>query len=216
MNLKHDSTFPAPLSIEGFRANVTSFFEVNTPLVFDIEFANVSLVTLVQHADARASLDAADQLMRDGRREDALGKIAIAFLQLVLDFQSRASQAFGASPFDFHKPLRYEAKLQGPVPFLPPPDLSTAPLAGLAEDLTASVQQMQTAVTVLSLGLDYRRFARFEYLTPFVWQAPDTHEYVISRTHDRRAPTPEDCRFCFEFVIECALRFQEFDIETVK
>jgi hypothetical protein len=166
----------------------------------------------VHCAEAKASLEEAQRLMSAANSEEAIGKIALAFQQLMDDYHNRAAQVFGQSPLDFHKPLRYESKWKGPP--LPPPSLSDFPLLGLALDLTASVQQLQTAVTVMSLGLDFRRFARFVSLTPQAWKDPLTEEYKVTHRNTGYKLVPEDCRFCYDFVIESALRLQEFDFDV--
>jgi hypothetical protein len=43
----------------------------------------------------------------------------------------------------------------------------------------------------------------------------DTGElWTIEETVRATPPTAEDCRFCFDFVIDSALRLQEFDFDT--
>lgn len=75
---------------------------------------------------------------------------------------------------------------------------------------------MQTAMSVLSLDLNFRRFARFENLTPLAWKDPDTQEYIAAPNNTGYKPTFEDCQFCFDFVIESALKLQEFDFRAFR
>ncbi len=49
VDLKHIGILPSKLVIEALRANTTSFFEENTPLVFGIEFGKISMTYLIQN-----------------------------------------------------------------------------------------------------------------------------------------------------------------------
>lgn len=212
-SLKHTGIRPGSSEVEAARANVAGFFQENTPLAFDgLAFAGISMAQLVEYDAAKAQLEEAQRLMSEGSNGEAIEKIAIAFQQLLDDYHSRAARVFGKSSLDFHKQMRFESKFQGPP--LPSSGTTDPRLLGLVSDLTDSVRQLQVAVTVLGLGLDYRRFAKYESLTPLVWTDPQTEEYVTSPGYAGDEVTAEDCRFCFDFVIESALRLQEFDFDT--
>lgn len=89
--LKHEGRFPSSLDIEGYRASTTNFFKENTLPVFSIDFSGITLTSLVTCADARVSLETVEQLMRDSKFEASVSKTAIAFLQLINDYQNRAA-----------------------------------------------------------------------------------------------------------------------------
>ncbi|MCX5996822.1 MAG: hypothetical protein NTV42_04220, partial [Chloroflexi bacterium] len=63
---------------------------------------------------------------------------------------------------------------------------------------------------ILSLGIDYRRYTRFKLLTPQI-------DYFINGSHrayrfSKEKPTgKEDAQFCIDFVVESAIKLQEFD-----
>ena len=70
---------------------------------------------------------------------------------------------------------------------------------------------MQRAMRVLAMGLDYRRYARFELLVPLIFRS-------INGDRDVR-PIPglqlgdEEYQFCKQFVIETALHLAELDFD---
>jgi hypothetical protein len=110
VNLKHDGTFPSPLSIEGFRGSITGFFEVNTPIVFGVEFGDISMVGLVAFEDTRNSLDESSRLAAESSYVEAIDKTALAFAQLLSGYETRATgQAFSPrySPFNFGDSMQY-------------------------------------------------------------------------------------------------------------
>ena len=64
---------------------------------------------------------------------------------------------------------------------------------------------------VICLGIDYRRYVKFQLLTPKVKKSDGTHEICRRKEVSRVAPTMEDVQFCINFVIESAITLQKFD-----
>jgi len=227
VSLKHHGTLPATQSIEEFRASVTNFFEENTPLVFGLEFGSISMANLVKCAEARSSLEEANRLIQEGKTNDAMDKIALAFAQLVGDYEERGRTRYGHSPFNFGESLTFEsAFLMG---------IDDRNLGKFVDKVKDSIEALRTAVKSLSLGLDYRRHVKFRRLTPHVIRfiGGDRYEVVnIGRNEvlslsigdhqevvklGRSEPLSiEECRFCYDFVIESAIRLQEFEIGIEK
>jgi len=209
VDFKHYGILPSRLEIESFRASATSFFEANTPLIFGVEFRSASLLELVQCKEARKSLEEADVMISEGKIEDSLDKIAVAFNQLVDDYEDRKRTQFGRSPFFFGESLA----------FLGTSFRQFRDLEEMADKISNTIQDIQDALKLLSLGLDYRRYAKFRLLTPRVVKIHGSilangDPYNVMRLHREMAPSLEDCRFCYDFVVESALRLQEFDFDV--
>jgi hypothetical protein len=203
--LKHHGTLPSKLDIEAFRASTTNFFEENTPLVFGIEFSSISMVNLVKCAEARSSLEEASKSIEEGMAEDALDKIAIAFAQLIDDYENRKRTRFGRSPFFFGESLTFESSfIMG---------IRDHKFAGFVDKVRDSLEAMQSAMKILSLGLDYRRYVKFRLLTPHLIKVP-YGDYHISRGRQDEPRSIEECHFCYDFVIESAIHLQDFDFEV--
>ena len=66
---------------------------------------------------------------------------------------------------------------------------------------------MQTTIKIISFGFDYRKFSKFQSLTPTVVLTGDR----VHVSEPSSQATLEDCRFCLDYVIECAIRLQDFD-----
>jgi hypothetical protein len=77
--------------------------------------------------------------------------------------------------------------------------------------LTDAAQEVQNALRVIAVGLDYRRYARFDMLVPVVFRTADGERHV------RSAPGlqigDEEFQFCKLFVIESALHLAELDFD---
>lgn len=205
--LKHHGTSPSKLDIEAFRASATNFFEENTPPIFGIKFSEISLIELVQCEETKNNLKESEQLLEENKIEDSLDKVALAFTQLIDDYESRKRGHFGRSPFFFGESLTFLGSFHMGI------DRSQErKLADFVDKIKKSVEALQVAVKILSLGVDYRRYVKFRLLTPHIDRAL-AGNYLISRVNwgEKGVPSVKDVQFCIDFVIESAVILQEFD-----
>jgi hypothetical protein len=86
-----------------------------------------------------------------------------------------------------------------------------SPRQGAFEDkLVQSIVSLGNAVKMLSLGLDYRRYARFQQLTPPIDALPGKPGPRIHLDEtDNWPPSQGDCQFCLEFAVDSALELQD-------
>jgi hypothetical protein len=231
VQLKHNGTMPSKLALESFRSSVTSFFEDSTPLVFGIGFDSISMINLVSHAAARANLERAKQLMDAGNVPEALREIAIAFERLLKDYRERTGIGFRElrTPFSYHIPTsKLGAQMSTDTLKHQLKGVKTDKLRKILvsvmvalSDVLKSVTELQRALNVMTLGLDYRRYARFHQATPH--NVAIMEQYVrpgISKENvfpgtwvpqgREETVTLDDCIFCMDYVIECAIKLQEF------
>ncbi len=165
MPLKHD--------IEGSRTSTLTFFKENTPEVFGIHFETISPVNMIICVEARNNLEEADSLLQNGGNlEDALDKIAIAFTQMLDDYENRKRAIFGRSPFLIGGPLTFESSfILG---------IKDSKMASFIDEIRDTIESMQKSMKALSLGLDYKRYIKFQLLIPDVWEVADG-KYIVSR-----------------------------------
>lgn len=206
-NLKHAGTLPSSLDIEAFRASVSNFFEENTPTVFDLAFGSISLASLVKCAEARSSLEEASNLIQEGKLEEALDKIAIAFAQLISEYEKRNRAQLGHSPFLFGESFSWRDTF-----FKQTCNYS---LQQFADKVGKSIESIQGGMKILSLGLDYRRFVKFKLLTPHV-NLFINGGYEVVRLRENQPSSIHECQFAHDFVVESALHLQGVDIATEK
>jgi len=200
VSLKHHGTMPSKLDIEAFRASVTSFFAENTPQVFGVYFEAISMVELVQCDEARESLKQAKNLQEQGNLEEAFDKTAIAFAQLIDDYENRNRSRFGLSPCFFGEAFN----------FMDFPDADRR----FDDWVTTSIGYLQNALKIISLGIDYRKYSKFGQLTPTIHKIMNGR-WDITRFAPSTSPpmSSENFKFCYDFVIESAIHLQEFDFE---
>ncbi len=203
-SLKHHWTLPSGLDLEGFRVAGTNFFAENAPVVFGIEFDSVSMVTLVRCVNARGTLEEANRLLREGKVSDAACMVAKAFDQIMEDYEKRNKLAVWDAPLSFVKSFSFTRSSDMDLPD------SQRRLADFVEKVIDSFQSVEDVLRVLALGLDYRRYAKFRMLAPRVKRTKGG-KYYFSGTTLSTEIDAEECRYCFDFVIESALRLQDFE-----
>ncbi|KAA6327669.1 hypothetical protein EZS27_023362 [termite gut metagenome] len=84
MTLKHNGVLPSMLDIEISRVNVTEFFEENTPVFFNIQFSETSLVSIVKFEIVRSYLNDALKEIDNKNFADSIQYSHIIFKELFL------------------------------------------------------------------------------------------------------------------------------------
>lgn len=208
VSLKHHGTLPSRLDVESFRAIVKSFFEDNTPLVFNIDFESISMINMVESIEVRKGLEEANKLAETGNYEDALCKIALAYRQLVDGYcEDKGSRRYRRSPFFFGQDMTFESAFHLGI--------EDRKFSQFVDKVKDSIEAMRNAVQVLSFGFDYRRYAKYQTITSFlIIDRAIAGNYILQVNNRGETLSIDDCRFCYEFVIDCALRLQGFDFEV--
>jgi len=210
VGLKHQGIRPSAADVESFRLAVREFLLENTPTIFGVSLESVSIVDLVRFPTCRSHLHDAELSLAQGKVGEAMIAVVQAFQATLDEYEQEAKQAHGRSPFSFAGDFTFDRSFfrRGAIggPFNPKDQ-------GEFEDkIVQSIDALAGAVKMLSLGLDYRRYARFRLLSPPAHLLPIPGK-VGPRLHldetDNWPPSLEDCQFCFDFAVDSALQLQE-------
>lgn len=208
--LKHDGIYPNPSDIESFRVNSENFFEENTPIVFNIEFNEISLVDLIENEVVKKILKDSQKLIQEEEFKESLELIAIAFEVLISDYEE-SKRSFGRSPFLIGESLSF---LSG-FTFDRTKDRDRH-----LSDVYKTTQAIQNVMKILCLNIDYRNYVRFRILTPdFIIPGQDFYDkyrVVWKGKREEREFNEQEAKYCFNFVINSALKLQQFDFEFEK
>lgn len=198
VSLKHFGMPPSPSDVDDFRGSVTSFFEDSCTLVFAVDFDRISMVDLVASVGVRGCLELAEAGIASGNTIEASRQLAIAFDKLLQEYDVMrdliADRPYAPSPSGSR--FTHQAD-----------DRRTRESDEERRWAADAVEDLASAVRVLALGLDYRRFGRFRRTTPDVHRRI-SGEYVTS-SRAGRLLTKEDCEEALAFVVDCALRVQQ-------
>lgn len=204
VNLKHHGSIPSAVDLEQFRGDVTTFLTDATQKVFAADFHSLDMIDLVTQQRALALLRTADAQAGQGDHTEALASLSEAFEDLLSDYANRKRAPDGSSPYIMWPPddmVHFGSEQR-----------VYSMLSWEGRYFVGGLQQMQRAIRVLAMGLDYRRYARFELLVPFVDRFDGGRDRFV-------APAPglqvgdQEYQFCKQFVIETALHLAEIDFD---
>jgi hypothetical protein len=206
--LKHNGTLPSKLDLEAFRASVVGFFADATPLVFGLDFGELSLVDFIEAEQARNTLKQASASVSQDDFPQAVQMAALAFHQLVDDYEQRKRTRYGRSPFYFGPDFPFTSGFfmglsYGSNELLATPDFQRK-LGNFVDGVKDALEAIQDAIRILAMGIDYRRYSRFRSTARSFGRG-----YEVGDVPDNLAR--EDAEFCIGFVVETALKLQEFD-----
>jgi len=205
---KHRGTSPSEDTINSSRTNVGNFLEENMMSVMGIDISNVSLVDFVYLESSRISLREATQLLKENKRDDAIDKISLALRLLIDDYTGRKCISMGHDIFSFSN-FSGSPIIDGENSF----DIESA-----FDEVQTALNDIEEPLRVLALGLDYRKYVRFDILTNREVFRDKKEGYKIRRKKRiiEDEPSKEELEFCINFVIECALILKQFDFELKK
>jgi len=206
VELKHNGTWPSSSSVEGFRASVSNFFQDNTELVFQISFDSISMVNLVAFVEAREYLKIATHHIENNAVDEALCNLIVAFEEMLKKYESNKKARWGRDPFFFGEEI-YDNSTE-----LMRDEREDEDLSKFVENVSKSIDAMQEAIKIISLGLDYRKYIKFKLLVPSHTRTrggKDSFAFYPGAPYS----SIEECQFCLDFLIESALTLQEFDFE---
>ena len=200
--LKHRGNLPAHATLAELVDGALRFFESAVRDVCAVDPGTISLVDFVELSAVRDRLRATEQAIAGGDIEGGLKSVALAFHDLMQDADTRTR-----GPLD--------EPLMGFPMNLPPSATYDAPSIVMAETLKTlerHSRDLHASVTLLGWGIDIRRYNIFKRKTPTVFRTLDgSIELVCSSNGNAR---PSDLVFCFDFVLDTALRVQEFKVSS--
>ena len=205
---------PSATAVSQACEDVRRFLEDNALLVFDLAFTDIDMAEVIPQSHIRDKVRAASAAEIAGDRREAIALLAEAY-----------AGRYAASPrpdFSFEPikiPLRQDvisAILWQPAhPQRQRPPGGAHELAGQISAVTKAVQEMQEALQVMSLGIDYRQYYRFRLITPDIVYYADGHSERKFMTDDY-TPTAQEFEYCRQFIITMALRIADLEVHTIE
>lgn len=177
-NFKHYGIIPNKEDIEYFRIIIRNFFEENTPIIFGIQFEDITLVDLVQIDKVKNVLIEVQNLREKENYRNSLSKLGYAYRILIKDFKNKYRNIFN-DDVDFDIP----------------------------NEIKNELNYIYSRLEIALLGIDYRRYITFDLYTTHCNQIDLSSFFdgIEKKTYKK-----EDVDFCMKFVIDCAIRIQNF------
>jgi len=203
-SIKHHGLLPAKKEVAGKAIIVEQFLIENVKIQFSIEWDDISLVTLVRSANARKHLIEAEQLCKKGDYKESIYNTAYAFHELLNEYEENKKPEFKPSPFNFGKNMRRHKSHYM--------NMLDHNMKQFVDDVSTSIDSICDAIKILSFGIDYKKYAKFQLFTPHVIKKSDGAFYA-EEWHNKKW-SQQSAQFCIEFVVESALKLQEFDFDA--
>lgn len=214
VGLKHHATFPNPDEIARCREDVKLFLTTCVDQYFKVDFDTLSLASLITYDEVKKMIEEAEQYIKDESVYEALLKCKLAFIKLITIYDSDKKQWFksildvGENIDDGYKSLLKNNK-EAELWF---------------KNMTNTTNAIRNTLKITSLGIDYKRYAFFNFITPKLLysRSPLGEEIYIpdSKTtfESEKSVKLDDCRFCVEFVVDSALKLQglQYNLEQYK
>jgi hypothetical protein len=211
-NLKHDFQIPAPVEIEECKSIATLFFEENTKLIFDLTFTEISLFDLISFPAVKQKLIVADKFLAENKITEAVVEITIAFRELIAIDSNHKRESYGYT-LSAVKKWGFQS-IQSNLQRSGNPSVSDAienistHVKKVTDLYDKNFESISESLKILFLGFDYRKYTKFKNLTPVVIEL---YGGPMVQSVDTKKLTSGNMQFLFDFVLECALKMQQFE-----
>lgn len=74
---------------------------------------------------------------------------------------------------------------------------------------------MSEVLKITSLGIDFKRYSVFQFLTPEIYRnmSGNYDSLSLRRPSEKGLKVDrENCQFCINFVLDCSIKLQEFNV----
>jgi len=204
VNIKHKGLIPGKADIESSRVNTTDFFNQNTKNIFGVDFSDISLLELIKFDKTKDYLIDAKKLLDKSDFKSCVQEISKGFYELLKEYKDSKGESFYSTPFDLTERVSFRNSGWG--------DEKTAidnKLKDTFNIVNENFKNIEKAIEVISLGLNYKKYIKFKLLTPKFY-ITSQNEYVFYSDKVKNW-SKENCNFMIDFVLDSAFTLQEFD-----
>ena len=205
VNIKHKGLFPSKMDIEESRVTITNFLRDNVYKQFKKDFDSISLADLIIYPNIKDYVLNAELYLCQNNLYDCLVNAKIGFEELLSTYESDKKQ-WRDSILSVGEKVGKDYR-----------NLVSSNKEGLRwfEQVTHTTNDVRNILKVSALGIDYRKYVLFDFVTPKVIETcgtgKDKYVYDSKNNYEKtRKITAQDCQFCIDFVIDSALKLQEF------
>jgi hypothetical protein len=202
--IKHSGVMASRVDIEAFRSVCVNFFEENTSIAFNLEFQSVSMINLITFSKPKEHLEIAEKYIDSNNYKDAIFAITKSFWLLIEEYEESKHHFYGKSPFFFGKSMTFLNSFHM--------NIEDRKLGEFIDNVKESISAMQSSMKILSLGFDYRKFTKFDLITPRYIKTFGGGTFIENTNANYNL---DNAKWCFDYVIECCLILQDFDYKVI-
>lgn len=205
--LKHKGLFPSASDIEESRITITQFFRENTLKQFGEDFDSISLADLIEFPNIKEYVQKAETFLNENNIYECLYNMCIGFEELLSTYESDKMQWYDSI---FNVGEKIGTGFEKIVP------RKETNKARWFEQVTKTTNAIRDVLKISALGIDYKKYALFKVITPQIYEScsiDGEKKYIVESAESftsLKSVKQDDCRFCIDFVIDSALKLQEF------
>jgi hypothetical protein len=159
------------------------------------------MIDLVDHEKVKDLLHESIEEKNKKFLAQAVRKCAEALHVLLSEYRKDISKDWDSKIFDFGNERTVEDAV-----------LRNDDKRNKVRDFSSAYGRMSDAVTIIGFGIDYRKYAKFMMIAPSVSFTGDGSVHYGGNKNLSNI-TVEEFQFCHDFVIDTAVRLQEFEID---
>ena len=208
VSAKHKGQFSSKSDIDISRISVTDFLDQNSKIQFDIEFKNVSLLDLVIYENVKVYLEKSQNNIDNHKYDESLTNSKIAFETLLYSYELNKKDHWYKNLLDIGLEInnKYEYLIG-----------QNSKESEWFKDITNTTNRMREVLKIMSLGIDFKRYSVFQFLTPEVYRnMSGNYDSLSFRLPSEKGlkVDRENSQFCIDFVLDCSIKLQEFDFDV--
>lgn len=200
-NLKHKGYFPSEYDIQEAKSLTINLFTELCDKVYSMKYDEINLVYLLNDSNTR------DYLLQINKTDDdkmIITHLSLAFKYLLRDYENTKKTIHVKSPYQFlkRKPkTSYDLKLD-----------KDYRMKKFVDELKDNLLSLEENLKILAFGINFNEYVKFRTIVPdATWYLGNKEPTVNLRGDD--TINENELNFCLNFIIESALRLQQFDFE---
>jgi hypothetical protein len=200
--LKHKGLQHSRTQLEEFQNLVLSFFDKVVVDIFNTRLDAISLCELITNDKVREILKRAGEAHERGEIRKVRYLCALGFDELIKSSELPKSRHFPNEGFSFD--YWYKGV---PYVYLDEGRGADSNVEEFFKFIQKSLNALQDRMRIISMGIDFRLYARFQAITPGIRYSLNWKRKI----HERGTPelTHQDVEFCIEFVTDVAFNLQD-------
>ena len=211
-SLKHQGQFPSKNDIDKHRVNTRSFLQTNSSLLLSLDFDSITLIDLVSFEECKQFLKSAQENRDANKFFECMADTRKAFISMLSEFENSKKYwhhsifNIGRKPRETYKDFINDTTIKNKEKY-----------KAWFEDVNETINDLRNVVKIISIGVDYKQYALFNAVAPQViilfdgsYHVGEADSHFYSRVHTSK----ELCDLCINFVVDCAVKFQDSNYET--